>query len=381
MVTLSMQSQEQSAGAGTIVCVYCKLEKAPSREHVLPTSLGGDLVRPILCTDCNGRRLSPLDQALAERSFVAMSRVASTPQDSFDVKLGGDHFTKDPGSGLVLEVAIGNDFQAEVIPQAHFPTSEGGKVQHVAFVTKDFPDFERFDSFVGRKLGTMKLRSMHLKIGPEDAGPTPRLVMHRSDDGFIRVPREQDTEQVFRTIEAGWSRAAADHRRAQASTTASAATAVMNPSVKISVSVNFNTVLRAVAKIAFNTTAAQLGTDFVLRSEFDDIRRYVLGDDVRIPETVAPDTLAVDNRFVRMLPVGTKPVIPTKEHAVTIFYSSPALLAWVTLYETNHFVARMANIELDEGVLAVQEFSKVRRGNRALEIGEIFRRIVAGAAS
>ena len=59
----------------TIACIYCRQVREPTREHVLPRSLGGDLVRPILCKDCNSRRLSPLDQALAERSFVSLSRV------------------------------------------------------------------------------------------------------------------------------------------------------------------------------------------------------------------------------------------------------------------------------------------------------------------
>jgi hypothetical protein len=110
------------------------------------------------------------------------------------------------------------------------------------------------------------------------------------------------------------------------------------------------------------------------------MRKYILGDDVRHPQIVAPDEVTVDKRFVTARPHGTEAVVPTEEHAVTLFYHAPTLLAWVTLYKTNNFVVRLADIHLAESVLAVYEFSSVRRGNAALDVAQIVERIRRGRA-
>lgn len=359
-----------------IVCIYCKETKPASREHILPASLGGDLVQPILCVDCNSRRLSPIDQALAERSLVALSRVAFTPKGSFDVKLGGEHFTRDPESGLVFDLKLSNAMQAELLPQVHVVKSlERPEQPGVAFATKDVADFERLAAFVEQDLAAKKLRSMYVKTGPEEAGPTARLVMHREKDGYVRAPSAEDADLLFRVIDSGWHVLVNDRRGRLTSSGPIQPSEIKNPSVHSTVKIRFDDVYRGVAKIAFNFAAVHLGTRFMLGHEFDEVRRYILGDDIRHPEAVKPGDVAVDTRFVTQLPAGTDAVVHTEEHAVTLFYNAPVLLAWVTLYKTHHFVVRLADIHLTENVLAVQEFSSVRRGNAALDVAQIVERL------
>jgi hypothetical protein len=339
----------------TIVCIYCKQTRAPSREQVLPASLGGDVARGILCRDC-GRRLSAVDQALAERSFVALSRAAATPKENLEVRVGAERFIADPSSGLILEVDGNNSKRGEPVPQVHVVRLLGQQAT-VTFAAKDTADFERLASFVDEKLASSQLRSMHVKLGPEQAGPTARLAMHRERDAFVRAQSQEDADLLFRAIETDWARRTAQHRKRLAESTPAQPT--------------FDHVYRAVAKTAFNFAAAQLGSAFLLAQEFDDLRRYVLGDDVRHASVVAPGEVAVDKRFVTHLPYGTDPVAPTEGHAVTLFYDAPVVLAWVTLYKSYNFIVRLGDVSLPESVFALPGLSSVRRGIAALAVAEL----------
>lgn len=98
-------------------------------------------------------------------------------------------------------------------------------------------------------------------------------------------------------------------------------------------------------------------------------------DDIRHPERADPDEVLVDTRFVSLLPPDTAPIVPTDEHAVTLSYVPPALYAWVTLYKTHNFIVKLGDIALPDNLFAVHEFSAVRRGNEALAVPEIFRRM------
>jgi hypothetical protein len=262
-----------SSDPSTIRCIYCREVRPPSREHVLPRSLGGDLVQPIICEDCNTRRLSPLDQALAERSPVALTRVASTPDDAFGVQLGGDHFSRDEAAGLILEVAVTNGMQAVVLPQVH--AAAVGDSTQIAIVTADLSDLPRLNAFVGKQIETGKLRTLHIKLGPVDAGPTARLVLHRESMGFVRAQTDADVRSLFSVLEANWSNLYAQHAaRVATGDQPIAVQSIERPWVKLNVAVRPDDVNRAVAKIAFNLLAVRVGSDFALSREFDELRSY-----------------------------------------------------------------------------------------------------------
>lgn len=357
-----------------ITCIYCREVREPSREHVLPRSLGGDLVEPILCVDCNSRRLSPLDQALAERSLVALSRVGLTPGTAFDVKLGGDHFVKDDATGLVMDVAVTNEMRAVVMPQAHIVPA--GDETNICILTADADSLKRLDSYVAKQIASGRLAKMHVKNGPAEAGPHARLVMHRENDGYIRAQTHEDAERLIAVLQEHWRQACDQHAaRVASGEIVPEAASVAHPSVQVTMSYRPDDVYRAVAKIAFNMLAVRVGTQFAMSPEFDELRHYVLGEDIRHPERATPEEVLVDTRFVSPLPLDTAPIVPTDEHAVTLSYVPPALYAWVTLYKTHNFIVKLGDIALSDNIFAVHEFSTVRRGNEALTVSDVLRRI------
>ena len=356
----------------TIVrCIYCKQDRPASREHVLARSLGGDLTKPMICVPCNGGRLSSIDQALAERSLVALSRIAYTPASAFAAKLGFDGFLVDERSGLTLEVVMINEMQTLVLPQVH--VTRDTEKWHISPVAPDSNASARLGAFIESRITAGTLRAIHVKVGPAGAGSTPRLVMHRKDDAFVRVQTNEDAELLFKGLEETWMQNSAAYTAALADGKGRAR--IDKPFVELQMEIQLDDTYRAVAKTAFNVLAARVGTDFALSPEFDPIRAYVLGDDIRHPATLNEGEIAVDKRFVQMLDADTEALVPTDEHAVTVFYTPPALLAWVTLYKTHNFVVRLGGVPLPEAVLTTHEFSTVRRGNGALGIGELFARL------
>jgi hypothetical protein len=358
-------------GDEIIRCIYCKQDRPASREHVLARSLGGDFTKPMICVPCNGGRLSPIDQALAERSLVALSRVAYTPASAFTAKLGFDGFLVDAGSGLTLEVAMVNEMQTVVLPQVH--VRRDAEKWHIAPVAADADASGRLRTFIEARISAGTLRDIHVKVGPSGAGSTPRLVMHRKDDAFVRVQTKEDAELLFKGLEETWVQNSAAYAEAVAA--GEGRSRIDKPFVELHMEIRIDDTYRAVVKTAFNVLAARVGTEFALSPEFDPIRAYILGDDIRHSTSLKEGEIAVDGRFVQMLEADTEALVPTEEHAVTIFYSPPALLAWVTLYKTHNFVVRLGEVPLPEPVLTTHEFSTVRRGNAALDIAELFTRL------
>jgi hypothetical protein len=353
-----------------IKCIYCKEDRPPSREHILARNMGGDATRGIDCKPCN-TGFSPIDQALAERSLVAISRVACTPADAFDAALGGEHFHQDRARNLITEVKLINRLRPVPFPQLHFRVG----TNDVFVVADDRGGLERLIAFVDERLGDGSLRELHVKVGPAEKCTTARIVVHRENDGFIRVARRGEEVAVFDALEKAWG----ELRAKMTGGEAPIAESVPNPTIEMTLSIRLDDIFRAVSKTAFNVLAADVGVAMALRVEFDPIREYIRGRCIQHPEKLAEGEIAVDPRFVRMVPFGGPPLIPTEMHAVTISYQHPKLMAYVTLYKVHSFVVELATIELSEDVLASREFSTVRKGNAALDLTTIYERLTRRA--
>jgi hypothetical protein len=354
-----------------IICIYCRQARQPSREHVLQRALGGSFVARIACEDCN-QRLSGIDQALAQHSVVALSRVSNTPKSAFKTSLGGEVFGEDPQSGLVLDMTLGNAMQAEILPQIHVLPSKDEKRRPVQIIAKDMQDHRRLDSFVRKAINDGTIMSTFVKEGPEEASTT-RFVLYRKDQAYVRVPpgaREEATS-LLRMIEKGWHKAGFSDRLEESINPQT----IVQPQVTVRMAICLDDVYRAVAKIAFNVMAAEFGAGFALRSEFDEIRAYILGDDIRHPEQLADDQIDVDNRFVRQDTDRTC-FVATDEHAVTLAPHSGSLFAWVTLYGTHQYGVSLGEVPLSDFVISTIEFSTTRKGHRKLELTEILQRVI-----
>jgi hypothetical protein len=350
----------------TITCIYCKQVRPPSREHILARNMGGDATRWIDCTPCNGG-FSAIDQALAERSLVAVSRVAYTPADAFDTELGGQHFHRDVAHDLVADVKLVNGLRPVAMPQLHFRPG----TNQVMVVADDQSGLERLIAFVDKQITKRTLRRLHVKVGPEDKCSTARIVVHREDDGYIRVAKRGHEAGIFDALEKVWPQLRAEMTGGKKPV----AESIPNPSIDMEVPVRLDDMFRAVAKTAFNVLAADVGAELALRVEFDPIRNYIRGLDIRHTAELAEGEIAADTRFVRMVRFGEPPLTPTEMHAVTISYQPPKLMAYVTLYKVHSFVVELGTIDLPTGVLASREFSTVRKGNAALDLVTLYGRL------
>src|ERR1700722_4643172 len=95
-------------------CIYWK-QQGSSKEHVAPSSLGGNCTLNCVCVKCNGD-LSEVDQALAEHSPVALSKIQNTPASAFPTQLGS-YFLMEAEGNRQLGVRIGYQFPFYFCPQ------------------------------------------------------------------------------------------------------------------------------------------------------------------------------------------------------------------------------------------------------------------------
>ncbi len=47
-------------------------------------------------------------------------------------------------------------------------------------------------------------------------------------------------------------------------------------------------------------------------------------------------------------------------------------MAWVTLYGDHHFVVEFAQLQLEDRILEMHEFSTVRQGSHAVDVLELY---------
>jgi hypothetical protein len=162
-------------------CIYCKQPRDPGREHLLPRSLGGSLVVPFVCQGCN-TGFSHIDEALAARSFVTLSRLARTAPEQVIGRALGDNFVQIPEGGLWHDVRLGAGMRPTLFPQVHLVEGK------LSVMVPDEQGRDALFSFIDRKVGDGSLTSMFVKVGPADRCTAPRLVKHREKDGFVRAP-------------------------------------------------------------------------------------------------------------------------------------------------------------------------------------------------
>ncbi len=100
---------------------------------------------------------------------------------------------------------------------------------------------------------------------------------------------------------------------------------------------NFEDVFRVYAKIAFNALASIKGQEYVLKSEFDDIRNAILeGEDILSYVTIADGKNAqkeITDRFSDRVSIGDKC------HSVVFCTLNKCLYGFVSLYGTDHPIA------------------------------------------
>jgi hypothetical protein len=139
-------------------CIYCK-NLGSSKEHVAPSSLGGNCVIRCVCEGCN-IDLSAVDQALAENSPVALSKMGMTPTAAFTTQLGTIATMRDQ-RGFDLGVRLGNQMAVEVRPQIFL---SGNQMRSSC---SDRKGIEKLVGYIDAQIGRGSLAAVHQRITPE----------------------------------------------------------------------------------------------------------------------------------------------------------------------------------------------------------------------
>lgn len=323
------------------------------------------MVERFICADCNNS-FSVIDQALAERSLVALTRVANTSKDAFKAVLGALVTQYDEAGDIYVEMQVRNEFAPVALTQFHLRSSGQGTI-----VAQTSEDLALFVAFVDRLIATNDLRSLHTFIGiPGGTCTSGVIVMKREDEGYVRLPSQQDAKWFYQTLESNWA-SLRDQVQKQ--------TFVPSPQPKKEVAVHFsyapNQVYRAIAKTTFNTLASKIGSR-ILESTFDPIRRYILGE-LKLPSVENTDEIAIDSRFVQQISPEQKELDFADEHSVVFAYDEPRLIAFVTLYGDHLFLVKFPDIEalpLDQ--LSGHSFSHNRSGNSSMDFNVIAARLL-----
>jgi len=329
-------------------CIYCRGEGS-SKEHLPPSSLGGNRTLTCVCANCN-RELGLIDQALAEHSPVALSKILHTPPSAFLTQLGS-YASMEAEGDHQIGVRIGNQVSTEVRPQL-FAAGD-----HVRVFARDRDGLNDLIRFIDKKISAGLLERTRVLVN-EDAKET-RFLMHRSDDAVVSALSAERAAEFLAKLQAKWAEI-----KTKIQTTDEQRQTHEKPNVLITMSLWPNEEFRAVAKIAFETLALSRGCCFVLDEAFDPIRDYIKGD-VRLPDS-PPGELQIDSRFVQRLGDEFR-LNFTKQHGVLLLCSPPNFVAFVILYGTHRYLVRLATLAGPQQWMRAYEFSYTKDGNTELD--------------
>ena len=222
------------AADGKEKCIYCK-NAGSSREHVAPSSLGGNCTLNCVCVKCNGN--TTVDQALAEHSPVALSKIQHTPVSAFTTYLGG-YATMQVEGGRQIAMRIANQVATEVRPQFFV---DGNQIRVFA---ADRAGLNELIQFIDKQIERGRLAQTRVFIAEDTKDP--RFLMHRSDDAVVSAPSKERAAQFLARLEQQWPEI-----KTKIDATPEQRQTHKQPSVLINMSLWPNEEYRAIAKIAF----------------------------------------------------------------------------------------------------------------------------------
>jgi hypothetical protein len=235
-------------------CIYCRRsDQEFDREHVIQEAFGkfepvSFILYDAVCKNCNNHFGRTLDLALSRDSAEALLRfrygtkpakeARDLPYKNLELKIGqpGPWF----GATVVLEAdKTGKAVEPVPVPQAAFRWKG---TQDWTYLVERELEVAVLAQYVRPVPGTLEIRIM---------GPTA-----------------VDRDRVLSKLTAAGIRFREEGSLIQPVTDNGQVLVEINSAID-------QTIFRAIAKIAFNYVAHQHGVDFVLRSDFDEIRDYI----------------------------------------------------------------------------------------------------------
>lgn len=309
---------------------------------------------------------SSIDQKLAENSVVSLSRVVEQGKEE-SVKLGGESFWMDPG-GISREIEIRGGLKPILKPQVGFlPKNNGFELSiccgnhedtiNLFLAMRNYSEKELWDT-------------IHVKSAAKRSdGFIPTLVLHRKKELYFRPTDDlNDPNSFIRDIKEKFVLQKLDSIVEQVKEPKNCKQQVHEtPSVVIKSSFHFDAIYRAISKSMFNILADSQGHDFVLKNEFDEIRDYITGHDVR-PTASGPEDVLYDRRFVSMIGADEKLdflefLKEEKMHIVLLFNNYPYIFGLINFYGSNAYVVNFGEIKANHEIFEFYVFDSNARSH------------------
>lgn len=101
-----------------ITCIFCGLQKNQSKEHVIPQSLGGNLVIYDVCIDCNSILGSVADSEFDRNSYIAAAyKKLGWQEELKKIVKKADNTAVDMQLLIPLKLRLHNDHEFQIVPQ------------------------------------------------------------------------------------------------------------------------------------------------------------------------------------------------------------------------------------------------------------------------
>lgn len=345
-----------------VLCIYCKEDKLSSKEHVVQKALGGNLTLKFVCEDCNGS-FSGIDQSLAENSVVSLSRVIEQAHEG-NVKLGGDSFWTDT-SGISREIEIRGGLKPFLKPQVGF--IENGEKLELSICCGSQEDTLKLFRSILRYVISDEWNNIFIKkCEKRSEGFIPSLVSHRRDEVVFRPTDDINPRDFIERLKKSLTQDRLENiLKELARPENSKQQSHDKPSVVVMLSYHFDSILRAVAKSMFNILADSQGKDFVLKPEFDHIRNYIRGSDIR-PTSLGEDGIAYDRRFVTMIGQDEKTgflqiLKDEKKHVAMLYNHYPYLIGVMNFFGSNAYIVNFGELSSSKELFEFYVFDSVAR--------------------
>lgn len=236
-------------------CIYCgSIDNPFDRDHVMPQAFGtfepaSLILYETVCEPCNNYFGRTLEQALSRDTFEALLRLRHGIKPASEAK--GQSYRRvemkvgQPGPWLGVTVVLetdntGKGIEPVPVPQVAFKWKGG--TEWSFFLEKQLEDVTLMSPYRGAREGMLEIRVM----APSEADNSRLVEKLKALD--IRFVQQGVLEQPI-----------AD-----------------DGAVRVEIASQLDaTIFRGIAKIGFNYVAHQHGTEFVLRSDFDDTRNYI----------------------------------------------------------------------------------------------------------
>jgi hypothetical protein len=391
-------------------CIYCNSEGPFNKEHVFPYFLGGGgdgwTLIDTVCKDCNNI-FSALERALARHSIESIPRTFFGPKGRHAKKkrqiplYSEDLYYFFEKDDLIYEAGLEIGFQPYLRPQiievsySQF-TITGSDYSEIEKLIESVKSFAEKELFITIKTPTKKgelFEILELKLNGENVtindvikSEKPKGVWFRTfSENFdlkkkrptTRIYIDDDNKLIIKSADISKSmdfifsllkmiynnEELSNHVKIKNTLKKNIEPTSSEIALRISVKIEF--ISRAIAKIGLNFIAKLYGIDFVLNPEFNEIKKFILGE---IHNTFEESELHVKPIGPNTSPFQQIPFSDDRHYLFSAYNDKNGLVFGLNLYGgKGGYLAKLGNIKppQDENVF---RFATINYSERKTEI-------------